>query len=88
MNVHVGGHTRGLWGAALGAEMYKTELDLTMSCFPVRPAAGPVPPQPVLTRSSELLYSLEMRAGQMLGCQLLLLPVPSSADFSLAMNLL
>lgn len=70
VNVHVGGCAKGSWGAALKGEMYKTELNLTISCCPVHPTAGPV-----LTCSSQLLDSLEMRAGQMLGCQLLLLPV-------------
>lgn len=71
MNVHVGG-CKGGRGVQ---EMYKTELYLTTSCCPVHPRAGASPPQPVLTGSSPLLDSLEMRAGQMLDCQLSLLPV-------------
>lgn len=75
VNVHVGGCTRVSWGAALGGGMYKAKLNLTTSCCPVHPTAGPALLQPVLTCSSQLPDSPEMRAGQILGCQSLLLPV-------------
>lgn len=61
--------------SSLEGEMYKRELDLTTSCCPVHLTAGTSPPSTILTCSSPLLDSLEMGSGQMLGYQLLLLPV-------------
>lgn len=57
--MRVGGCMGGLGGAALRAEMYKTELGLPSSRCPVHPTAGPALAQPVLTCFYSLLDSLE-----------------------------